>query len=199
MNQRRSLKRTVYLCAFIYFISYITRINYGAIVAEMVADTGLSKSALSMALTGSFITYGAGQVISGIFGDRYQPKTLVALGLVLPSGCPQDIVEIVIDRVVRQQLEILEHHAHLSAQCRQLAGVQLQQVSVQHLCTFSLAFNFAIDCFQQRGLSAANGTDEINHLSLLRPEIHVGQNLVPALVNLYLSVIYGHCKCLFVQ
>ncbi len=82
MNTRLSLKRTVYLCAFIYFISYVTRINYGAIIAEMVADTGLSKSALSAALTGSFITYGAGQIISGIFGDRYQPKTLVSLGLV---------------------------------------------------------------------------------------------------------------------
>ncbi|MBE6757242.1 MAG: MFS transporter [Ruminococcaceae bacterium] len=81
MNTKAVLKRTVYLCAFIYFISYITRINYGAIIAEMVADTGLSKSALSTALTGSFITYGAGQVVSGIFGDRYQPKHLVALGL----------------------------------------------------------------------------------------------------------------------
>ncbi len=83
MNTHVSTRRTVYLCAFIYFISYVTRINYGAIIAEMVADTGLSKSLLSMALTGSFITYGAGQIVSGIFGDRYQPKHLVSLGLIV--------------------------------------------------------------------------------------------------------------------
>ncbi len=83
INTQLSLKRTVYLCAFIYFISYITRTNYGAIIAEMVADTGLAKSALSAALTGSFITYGVGQIISGLFGDRFQPKRLVTLGLAL--------------------------------------------------------------------------------------------------------------------
>lgn len=34
-----------------------------------------------MALTGSFITYGAGQIISGILGDRWNPKRLVSCGL----------------------------------------------------------------------------------------------------------------------
>ena len=34
-----------------------------------------------MALTGSFITYGVGQLVSGYFGDRIQPKKLVFTGL----------------------------------------------------------------------------------------------------------------------
>jgi sugar phosphate permease len=64
-------------------VSYITRINYGAIIVEMESATGISKSMLSMALTGSFITYGTGQVISGIIGDRVSPKRLVSLGFLI--------------------------------------------------------------------------------------------------------------------
>lgn len=66
-----------------YMISYITRINYGAIIAEIEISTGLSRSLLSMAVTGAFITYGAGQVISGICGDRFSTKKLIAYGLIL--------------------------------------------------------------------------------------------------------------------
>ena len=62
-------------------VSYITRINYGAVIAEMEASTHISKSLLSMAPTGSFITYGAGQIVSGICGDRFSPKKLVSYGL----------------------------------------------------------------------------------------------------------------------
>ncbi len=71
------------LLAFAYMVSYITRINFGAVISEMVSATGISKSLLSMSLTGSFITYGLGQVISGVLGDRFSPKKLVSAGLVL--------------------------------------------------------------------------------------------------------------------
>ncbi|MGN0526140.1 MAG: MFS transporter [Acutalibacteraceae bacterium] len=64
-------------------VSYMTRINYGAVISEMVSATGYTKSGLSMALTGSFITYGAGQIISGICGDKFSPKKLVSFGLIL--------------------------------------------------------------------------------------------------------------------
>ena len=65
-----------------YTISYITRINYGAIIAEMEVATSVSRELLSMALTGSFITYGVGQIISGVIGDHFSPKKLVSMGLV---------------------------------------------------------------------------------------------------------------------
>jgi len=73
----------VYLFAVTYLVSYVTRINYGAVLVEMVDATGFSKTALSVALTGSFITYGIGQIISGFFGDKIQPKRLVFLGLLV--------------------------------------------------------------------------------------------------------------------
>lgn len=64
-------------------VSYITRINYGAIISEMEAATAVSRDLLSMALTGSFITYGAGQIVSGVLGDRISPKKLVSCGLMV--------------------------------------------------------------------------------------------------------------------
>ena len=72
--------RLGFLFAAIYMVSYITRINYGAVISEMVRSTGISKELLSLSLTGSFVTYGVGQVISGIAGDRLSPKKLVSIG-----------------------------------------------------------------------------------------------------------------------
>ncbi|MBR5223129.1 MAG: MFS transporter, partial [Clostridia bacterium] len=73
----------VLLFSVTYFVSYLTRINYGAVISEMEATTGFSKQLLSMAVTGSFITYGAGQILTGILGDRISPKKLVRLGLII--------------------------------------------------------------------------------------------------------------------
>ncbi len=63
-----------------YMVSYLTRINFGAVISEMVTSTGFSQSVLSLSLTGSFITYGVGQIISGVLGDLISPKKLVAIG-----------------------------------------------------------------------------------------------------------------------
>lgn len=78
-----SVGRLTLLFAATYMISYITRINYGAIISEMVSATGFTKAQLSMALTGSFITYGVGQIISGICGDKMSPKKLISVGLIV--------------------------------------------------------------------------------------------------------------------
>lgn len=80
-DNKKFVSRIALLFAATYMVSYITRINYGAIISEMVTATGMSKSMLSLSLTGSFITYGAGQVISGICGDKFSPKKLVSMGL----------------------------------------------------------------------------------------------------------------------
>lgn len=74
-------KHLAILMMITYMVSYLTRINYGAVLVEMVRATGFSKTQLSMAVTGSFITYGTGQIISGFLGDRFSPKRLMACGL----------------------------------------------------------------------------------------------------------------------
>lgn len=69
----------------VYVVSYLTRANFGAIIAEMVDALQISKSMLSRALTGCFIFYGIGQIVSGVCGDIMSPKKLVAFGLSMSS------------------------------------------------------------------------------------------------------------------
>ena len=81
LNNKKQINLFSLLLAFTYMASYITRINFGAIISEMETATNISRSLLSLSLTGSFITYGIGQIISGIIGDIISPKKLVSLGL----------------------------------------------------------------------------------------------------------------------
>lgn len=85
MTRKKQVLKLTYLFAFTYMISYMTRINFGAVVAEMETATGISRQLLSISLTGSFITYGIGQLVSGVAGDRISPKRLVTLGLFLTT------------------------------------------------------------------------------------------------------------------
>lgn len=83
LKDRRQINSLTFLLALTYMISYITRINFGAVVSEMSEVTGFSKSMLSMSLTGSFITYGIGQILCGVLGDRISPKRMINVGLVM--------------------------------------------------------------------------------------------------------------------
>lgn len=80
LTDKKEIRMFSMLFMLIYFASYITRINYGAVISEMVRDTGYTKAALALALTGSSIGYGIGQIISGGLGDKFQPKYLIASG-----------------------------------------------------------------------------------------------------------------------
>ncbi len=80
LQSKKQITQLSILLCITYMISYVTRINYGAVISEMVSATGFSKSILSMAVTGSFVTYGAGQIVTGILGDKFSPKKLVSLG-----------------------------------------------------------------------------------------------------------------------
>jgi len=75
-----------FLTAAAYFASYMTRINYKAVLAEIMNSEGYSKEQASLALTGLFITYGIGQLISGKLGDIFNPKYLMCGGLVVASA-----------------------------------------------------------------------------------------------------------------
>ena len=86
LQDQKEINRLVRLFIFTYMVSYITRTNYGAIVSEMESATGISRSLLSLAPTGSFITYGAGQIISGLCGDRFSTKKLISLGLAVTTA-----------------------------------------------------------------------------------------------------------------
>lgn len=67
----------------VYFMSYITRINYSVVLVEISTAENISRRLLALPLTASFITYGLGQVISGWLGDKGDPLRLVSAGLFL--------------------------------------------------------------------------------------------------------------------
>ena len=83
LTDKRKINGVVFLFTMTYMVSYMTRINLGAVITAIVEDTGMTKTMLSAAVTGSAITYGVGQVISGWIGDRVSPKKLVFLGIMV--------------------------------------------------------------------------------------------------------------------
>ncbi len=76
----------VFLCSVIYFVSYITRINYSAVLVEIMKSEGFAKTEASVPLTGLFIVYGIGQLISGVLGDKFSPEKIIFSGLILTSA-----------------------------------------------------------------------------------------------------------------
>ena len=85
MNRHITGRRQILLfhviCFAVYFASYCTRINYGAAIIAVAADLGIAKNIAGIASTGLFITYGTGQLVSGILGDRMPPHRLIFGGL----------------------------------------------------------------------------------------------------------------------
>ena len=86
-SSRQAAQRLTALCCLIYFASYLTRLDYGAALAEIILDLEISKESAILAVTGSFITYGVGQLFSGALGDRFSPRRIIALGLTATSLC----------------------------------------------------------------------------------------------------------------
>lgn len=86
MKKMISGKRLAWLFAFVYFTSYVTRINFAAVIQEVVTDTGFEKSALSVILVCMSVTYGIGQVINGRIGDKIKPQNLIFIGLITATA-----------------------------------------------------------------------------------------------------------------
>lgn len=84
---RKKTRLIAYLLALIYFTSYVTRINFAVMLVKVYTEMGIEKSAISIVITGLTLTYGAGQIISGLMGDKIKPQYLLTAGLGLASLC----------------------------------------------------------------------------------------------------------------
>ena len=86
LTDKKKINATIFLFTLTYMVSYMTRINFGAVITAIVEQTGMTKTMLSAAVTGSAVTYGLGQILCGYIGDRISPKRLVFVGLLITVG-----------------------------------------------------------------------------------------------------------------
>ena len=75
-----SAKVLFLLCWLVYFASYLGRLNYTSVMPEMIGAGLLTKPQAGMLGTAYLIFYAAGQIVSGMLGDRFSPIKLIALG-----------------------------------------------------------------------------------------------------------------------
>ncbi len=80
-------KQIALIFALVYFSSYVMRINFAVMLVKVISEMQVEKSALSIVLTALTLTYGTGQVISGVLGDKIKPQYLLTAGLGLASVC----------------------------------------------------------------------------------------------------------------
>ena len=67
-------KAIAWLLTLVYFASYLMRKNFSVMMANICIELGVADSALGIVASALTITYGAGQVINGIIGDKIKPQ-----------------------------------------------------------------------------------------------------------------------------
>lgn len=86
-SEKKRVWLLILLSCVLYATSYLTRHNYAAALVEIVRDLQIEKEVGSVALTGMFITYGLGQLLSGWMGDKIHPRYLIFGGMMATSLC----------------------------------------------------------------------------------------------------------------
>lgn len=71
------------LCTMAYFVSYLTRINLGAVMVAVVESGFAPEATVALALSACSVTYGAGQIINGYISDRTKPQHVMLFGFLL--------------------------------------------------------------------------------------------------------------------
>lgn len=94
LTKKKDITILTLLAWLVYFSSYITRINFSAILVEFIVAEGVQKSAAAIITTSLFVTYGTGQLLSGYLGDRISPVKLIFFGLLIAS-CANIVLPIV--------------------------------------------------------------------------------------------------------
>ncbi len=75
-----------FLFCLLYFTSYMTRKSFGAIKLGL-PEGYLSAEQVGWIGSALFFAYGVGQLVSGVLGDRIDPRKLILLGLGTTAVC----------------------------------------------------------------------------------------------------------------
>jgi len=81
MSDRSATLLLSALCSLLYFTSYLSRYTLSVSISEIDSLGLLKKENLGVATMLLFISYGAGQVLSGLLGDKFKPQHVVCIGL----------------------------------------------------------------------------------------------------------------------
>lgn len=81
MKFDENAKKLTMLCWFSYMINYLARYGFSTSLSDMVAD-GIFTLEFGGAIgTAFFASYGAGQLVNGLIGDKVHPKFMIFIGL----------------------------------------------------------------------------------------------------------------------
>jgi OPA family sugar phosphate sensor protein UhpC-like MFS transporter len=75
--------RTFYSIFFGYIFYYFTRKSFTFAMPALISDMGFDKSDLGILVTVFSITYGISKFISGIIGDKSNPRYFMGIGLII--------------------------------------------------------------------------------------------------------------------
>ncbi len=75
------------VCCVFYAFSYLGRLNYSAAMVQFTADKILSPSVAGLISTLYYFTYGGGQIVSGLLGDKLSARFLPFVGVCLSAVC----------------------------------------------------------------------------------------------------------------
>ena len=75
------------LGCMVYFSSYVMRYSYTVSMANIVSVTSLTETQAGVIGAALFFSYGAGQIVSGILGDRLKPNLIILTGIIVGAAC----------------------------------------------------------------------------------------------------------------
>ncbi len=84
---RKRATMLILLCCFTYALAYVGRLSYGANLASIIADFGITKSEGGMVSSFFFFSYAAGQLINTVMARYYKPKQVVACAMAISALC----------------------------------------------------------------------------------------------------------------
>lgn len=87
LDTEKQMKFLCLLCCLAYFMSYLTRLNYAACMVELQDALQITKSVAGLPVTACFLSYGFGQIICGVLGDRFKPQGMIFAGLAGACCC----------------------------------------------------------------------------------------------------------------
>lgn len=95
-KKKKAVKASTYflfLCWLVYACSYLGKVNYSANITQIESYFSVTHDSAGLVSSFFFFSYGAGQIINGIFCKKYNIKWMV-FGSLLVSGVANFVVSV---------------------------------------------------------------------------------------------------------